>query len=120
MAAATLPPSAEIRNPLKTAGCPRAPTSLPARSPACSAVIVPATIFWVLSTSAWFVRWMALSGICGTDKHTYQGYTTQYAGTESARRIPFPIIQGHENVGTVELALASSVSVKRPAPSVTG
>ena len=23
---------------------------------------------------------MALSGICGTDKHTYQGYTTQYAG----------------------------------------
>ena len=24
---------------------------------------------------------MRLSGICGTDKHTYQGYTTQYAGT---------------------------------------
>ena len=23
---------------------------------------------------------MELSGICGTDKHTYQGYTTQYAG----------------------------------------
>ena len=44
---------------------------------------------------------MALSGICGTDKHTYQGYTTQYAGTESAKEIPFPIIQGHENVGTV-------------------
>src|SRR5437870_12983102 len=44
---------------------------------------------------------MELSGICGTDKHTYQGYTTQYAGTETARTIPFPIIQGHENVGTV-------------------
>jgi len=44
---------------------------------------------------------MALSGICGTDKHTYQGYTTQYAGTESPKEIPFPIIQGHENVGTV-------------------
>lgn len=44
---------------------------------------------------------MALSGICGTDKHTYQGYTTQYAGTESPKQIPFPIIQGHENVGTV-------------------
>ena len=44
---------------------------------------------------------MALSGICGTDKHTYQGYTTQYAGTEAAKEIPFPIIQGHENVGTV-------------------
>ncbi len=44
---------------------------------------------------------MRLSGICGTDKHTYQGYTTQYAGTGAPREIPFPIIQGHENVGTV-------------------
>ena len=44
---------------------------------------------------------MALSGICGTDKHTYQGFTTQYAGTEAAKEIPFPIIQGHENVGTI-------------------
>jgi L-iditol 2-dehydrogenase len=44
---------------------------------------------------------MELSGICGTDKHTYQGYTTQYAGTESPKHIPFPIIQGHENVGTI-------------------
>ncbi len=44
---------------------------------------------------------MALSGICGTDKHTYQGYTTQYAGSASPKTIPFPIIQGHENVGTV-------------------
>jgi threonine dehydrogenase-like Zn-dependent dehydrogenase len=40
---------------------------------------------------------MELSGICGTDKHTYQGFTTQYAG----KQIRFPIIQGHENVGTV-------------------
>jgi threonine dehydrogenase-like Zn-dependent dehydrogenase len=38
-----------------------------------------------------------LSGICGTDKHTFQGYTTQYGG----RQLEFPIIQGHENVGTV-------------------
>jgi len=44
---------------------------------------------------------MTLSGICGTDKHTFQGYVTQYAGTEAPRSIPFPIIQGHENVGTV-------------------
>src|SRR5580700_4171987 len=44
---------------------------------------------------------MELSGICGTDKHTYQGYTTQYAGSGEGKRIPFPIIQGHENVGTV-------------------
>jgi threonine dehydrogenase-like Zn-dependent dehydrogenase len=44
---------------------------------------------------------MELSGICGTDKHTYQGYTTQYAGTGEGKQIRFPIIQGHENVGTV-------------------
>ena len=44
---------------------------------------------------------MELSGICGTDKHTYQGYTTQYAGADRPKEIPFPIIQGHENVGTV-------------------
>ncbi len=44
---------------------------------------------------------MEMSGICGTDKHTYQGYTTQYAGTGEGKHIRFPIIQGHENVGTV-------------------
>lgn len=44
---------------------------------------------------------MELSGICGTDKHTYLGYTAQYGGTGSPRTIPFPIIQGHENVGTI-------------------
>ena len=43
-----------------------------------------------------------LSGICGTDKHTYQGFTTQYAGAPNASSTPFPIIQGHENVGTIE------------------
>jgi threonine dehydrogenase-like Zn-dependent dehydrogenase len=40
---------------------------------------------------------MEMSGICGTDKHTFQGYTTQYG----ERQLEFPIIQGHENVGTV-------------------
>ena len=40
---------------------------------------------------------MEMSGICGTDKHTFQGYTTQYGN----RALEFPIIQGHENVGTV-------------------
>lgn len=40
---------------------------------------------------------MEMSGICGTDKHTFQGYTTQYGG----RTLDFPIIQGHENVGTI-------------------
>lgn len=40
---------------------------------------------------------MEVSGICGTDKHTYQGYVGQYGG----KPVPFPIIQGHENVGTI-------------------
>jgi threonine dehydrogenase-like Zn-dependent dehydrogenase len=40
---------------------------------------------------------MEFSGICGTDKHTYQGYTTQYGD----RQLEFPIIQGHENVGNI-------------------
>ncbi len=42
-----------------------------------------------------------MSGICGTDKHTYQGETKQYAGTAAEMSTPFPIIQGHENVGIV-------------------
>ena len=45
---------------------------------------------------------MLASGICGTDKHTFRGETEQYAGTEYARSTPFPIIQGHENVGVVD------------------
>lgn len=42
-----------------------------------------------------------LSGICGTDKHTYRGETTQYAGTLSEQSSPFPLIPGHENVGII-------------------
>jgi L-iditol 2-dehydrogenase len=45
---------------------------------------------------------MLASGICGTDKHTFRGETEQYAGTPKARSTPFPVIQGHENVGVVE------------------
>lgn len=45
---------------------------------------------------------MVASGICGTDKHTYRGETVQYAGTPMERTTPFPIIQGHENLGIVE------------------
>jgi threonine dehydrogenase-like Zn-dependent dehydrogenase len=44
---------------------------------------------------------MVASGICGTDKHTFRGETEQYAGTDHASTTPFPIIQGHENVGIV-------------------
>ena len=44
---------------------------------------------------------MELSGICGTDKHTYKGETIQYAGTASEQASPFPLIPGHENVGII-------------------
>src|SRR4029078_12375160 len=44
---------------------------------------------------------MLASGICGTDKHTFRGETQQYPGTDPASSTPFPIIQGHENVGIV-------------------
>ena len=42
-----------------------------------------------------------LSGICGTDKHTFRGESRQYAGTKHERDIDYPLICGHENVGTV-------------------
>lgn len=45
---------------------------------------------------------MLASGICGTDKHTYRGETEQYVGSDHERSTPFPIIQGHENVGIIE------------------
>ena len=41
------------------------------------------------------------SGICGTDKHTFRGETIQYAGTPHERRLEYPLICGHENVGVV-------------------
>lgn len=42
-----------------------------------------------------------LSGICGTDKHTYRGESRQYAGTKHERDLDYPLTCGHENVGTV-------------------
>jgi threonine dehydrogenase-like Zn-dependent dehydrogenase len=44
---------------------------------------------------------MRLSGICGTDKHTYRGESKQYAGTDHERDLVYPLICGHENVGIV-------------------
>jgi L-iditol 2-dehydrogenase len=44
---------------------------------------------------------MSMSGICGTDKHTFRGETRQYAGTPHERQIAYPLICGHENVGRV-------------------
>lgn len=45
---------------------------------------------------------ISLSGICGTDKHTFRGETIQYAGTAHERGSRFPLICGHENVGIIE------------------
>ena len=58
-----------------------------------------------------------LSGICGTDKHTFRGESKQYAGTAHERDLEYPLICGHENVGTVVATggevLASDGSVLR-------
>jgi threonine dehydrogenase-like Zn-dependent dehydrogenase len=42
-----------------------------------------------------------MCGICGTDKHSYSGQAVQYSGTDHERSLPFPIIPGHEIVGTI-------------------
>jgi threonine dehydrogenase-like Zn-dependent dehydrogenase len=60
-----------------------------------------------------------LSGICGTDKHTFRGETVQYAGTSHERRIEYPLICGHENVGVVE-ALGGEVKAADGAPLRVG
>lgn len=39
-----------------------------------------------------------MAGICGTDKHSFRGESVQYKGTKNEIDLPFPIIQGHENV----------------------
>jgi L-iditol 2-dehydrogenase len=44
---------------------------------------------------------MIASGVCGTDKHTFRGETLQYTGTPHERQIAYPLICGHENVGTI-------------------
>ena len=70
-----------------------------------------------LADGAALVR-MEMSGICGTDKHTYPGETKQYAGTPAEKETPFPIIQGHENVGMVEEIAPlrrGAAGVRRPA-----
>jgi L-iditol 2-dehydrogenase len=42
------------------------------------------------------------AGVCGTDKHSYNGETLQYKGTANEIDLPFPIIQGHEVVLQIE------------------
>ena len=44
---------------------------------------------------------MEMSGICGSDKHSYKGEDLLYAGSLRESRIQYPVIPGHESVGIV-------------------
>lgn len=44
---------------------------------------------------------MEMSGICGTDKHAFDGDVTLYGGTESEQDMVYPAVHGHENSGIV-------------------
>lgn len=62
---------------------------------------------------------MSMSGICGTDKHTFRGEVMQYAGTPHERQIEYPLICGHENVGWVA-ALGGTVLDSEGRPLAEG
>ncbi|HUX21939.1 MAG TPA: zinc-binding dehydrogenase [Spirochaetia bacterium] len=56
-----------------------------------------------------------LSGICGTDKHAYKGEGTVYGGTKAETGYRFPVIPGHETVGTIEaLGRRAQESINTP------
>jgi len=61
-----------------------------------------------------------LSGVCGTDKHTYRGETKQYAGTAHERDLGYPLICGHENVGIVEAVGAGGALARDGRPLSPG
>src|SRR5271157_6036394 len=42
-----------------------------------------------------------MSGICGTDKHAFDGDLTLYGGTETEQDMVYPSVHGHENAGIV-------------------
>jgi L-iditol 2-dehydrogenase len=42
-----------------------------------------------------------MSGICGTDKHAFDGDTTLYGGTEAEQDMVYPHVPGHENAAIV-------------------
>jgi len=44
---------------------------------------------------------MEMSGICGTDKHAFDGDVTLYGETESEQDMVYPAVHGHENSGIV-------------------
>ncbi len=56
--------------------------------------------FPALAPGAALLR-VEMCGICGTDRHTWRGETRQYAGTAAESCTPFPIIPGHELIGTI-------------------
>jgi threonine dehydrogenase-like Zn-dependent dehydrogenase len=60
-----------------------------------------------------------LSGICGTDKHTFRGESRQYSGTKHERDLDYPLICGHENVGTVT-AVGGEVAASDGTPLKVG
>ena len=60
-----------------------------------------------------------LSGICGTDKHTFRGESRQYAGTKHERNLEYPLTCGHENVGTVA-AIGGEVVASDGTPLMVG
>jgi threonine dehydrogenase-like Zn-dependent dehydrogenase len=63
---------------------------------------------------------MLASGICGTDKHTFKGETQQYAGTDHASSTPFPIVQGHENLGVIAAIGAGGATAFDGSPLAVG
>jgi L-iditol 2-dehydrogenase len=62
---------------------------------------------------------LLLSGVCGTDKHTFRGESKQYAGTDHERDLVYPLICGHENVGIV-VAVSGDVRDSSGRPVVPG
>jgi len=69
---------------------------------------------------------MVMAGVCGTDKHTYKGESVQNKGTKNEIQIPYPIIQGHENVLIIEeidregaLSLEYDGNILKPGDRVT-
>lgn len=55
---------------------------------------------------------MEMSGICGTDKHAFDGDVTLYGGTESEQKMVYPSVHGHENSGIVVEIAGDATSVE--------
>lgn len=43
-----------------------------------------------------------VTGICGTDKHTYQGHLKHRGGMKNEFNVQYPLVQGHETAGIIE------------------